>query len=434
MTTCVAILNRQGVALAADSAATVTSSELQTKIYNSANKLFTLSKYEPVGIMIYGSASLMGVPWETVIKVYREQLDTQHFATLEEYAHHFIEFLQTPTYLFPEARQDEYVVSTAYSYFYKMVTELEGSIQSIIMEQGEFDESKLPEVLSELIGNQHADWGGEERLPNFPESFTEAFTVRHKEDIDRVADEMFQQIPLSDEDLVKLTELVSFLFSRNRFRDSLSGIVISGFGDADAFPALVEMHFECIVDGILKFREGNNVEITVQQDATIIPFAQGDMIATFVEGSDPNYLYVSNIMLSSIFAEFPLLLMDNLGDSMDEEQRDKIQQALREVSQNLYHLYLEKMQQYRMVQHIRPVINVVSVLPKDELASLAETLVHLTSVKRRVSFDAETVGGPVDVAVISKGDGFTWLKRKYYFRPEMNPSFFEKYSGGNRNG
>lgn len=39
----------------------------------------------------------------------------------------------------------------------------------------------------------------------------------------------------------------------------------------------------------------------------------------------------------------------------------------------------------------------------------------------------ENVGGPVDVAVISKGDGFVWIKRKHYFRPELNQHFFDNY-------
>ena len=39
----------------------------------------------------------------------------------------------------------------------------------------------------------------------------------------------------------------------------------------------------------------------------------------------------------------------------------------------------------------------------------------------------ETVGGPVDVAVISKGDGFIWINRKHYFKPEFNPHFFDHY-------
>ncbi len=52
---------------------------------------------------------------------------------------------------------------------------------------------------------------------------------------------------------------------------------------------------------------------------------------------------------------------------------------------------------------------------------MAESLVNLTCFKRRVTLDAETVGGPVDVAVISKGDGFVWVKRKSYFDPGLNP-------------
>ena len=36
------------------------------------------------------------------------------------------------------------------------------------------------------------------------------------------------------------------------------------------------------------------------------------------------------------------------------------------------------------------------------------------------------MGGPVDVAVISKGDGFIWIKRKHYFSPELNIRYFER--------
>jgi len=53
--------------------------------------------------------------------------------------------------------------------------------------------------------------------------------------------------------------------------------------------------------------------------------------------------------------------------------------------------------------------------------------VNLTSFKRRISLQAETVGGPIDVAVISKGDGFIWIKRKHYFKPELNQAFFSNY-------
>ena len=51
---------------------------------------------------------------------------------------------------------------------------------------------------------------------------------------------------------------------------------------------------------------------------------------------------------------------------------------------------------------------------------------NLTSLKRRVTPASETVGGPVDVAVISKGDGLVWMKRKHYNAAELNPRYFER--------
>ena len=53
MTAEVAVMNKQAIALAADSAVTF-QEETGHKIFPSASKIFTLSKYQPVGIMVYG--------------------------------------------------------------------------------------------------------------------------------------------------------------------------------------------------------------------------------------------------------------------------------------------------------------------------------------------------------------------------------------------
>lgn len=85
------------------------------------------------------------------------------------------------------------------------------------------------------------------------------------------------------------------------------------------------------------------------------------------------------------------------------------------------------MDKWEKANNVHPILAAMSVLPKDELALMAESLVNLTSFKRRITFDAETVGGPIDVAVISKGDGFIWIKRKHYFEAEKNPHFLRNY-------
>ena len=62
------------------------------------------------------------------------------------------------------------------------------------------------------------------------------------------------------------------------------------------------------------------------------------------------------------------------------------------------------------------------------MANLAESLVELTSLIRRMTPKEETVGGPVDVAIVSKGDGFIWLKRKHYFDLKLNANFLNTYN------
>jgi hypothetical protein len=97
------------------------------------------------------------------------------------------------------------------------------------------------------------------------------------------------------------------------------------------------------------------------------------------------------------------------------------------VGDQILKKFRKEFQEFRHKTLVNPIVSTVAVLPKDELAAMAEALVNLTSFKRRFSPNAETVGGPIDVAVISKGDGFIWVKHKHYFKPELNPHFPTNY-------
>jgi hypothetical protein len=106
MTAEIAIMNKEAIALAADSAVTMsTAGQSVAKIFPSANKLFTLSKFHPIGIMVYGNAQFMGIPWETIIKIYRNNLGNNELNTLNDYSKNFIEFLNVNQKLFPESIQ-----------------------------------------------------------------------------------------------------------------------------------------------------------------------------------------------------------------------------------------------------------------------------------------------------------------------------------------
>lgn len=88
--------------------------------------------------------------------------------------------------------------------------------------------------------------------------------------------------------------------------------------------------------------------------------------------------------------------------------------------------FADGMNQYIQENYIEKLVNTVSYLSKEDLADMAESLVRMTYLKRRITSEEESVGGAVDVAVITKGDGFVWLKRKHYFDAKLNPHYFER--------
>lgn len=60
-------------------------------------------------------------------------------------------------------------------------------------------------------------------------------------------------------------------------------------------------------------------------------------------------------------------------------------------------------------------------MPIQDAIDLAEFLVHATIQFVRFSPGPPTVGGPIEIATITKHEGFKWVKRKHFFDTRMNP-------------
>ncbi|MBT5185559.1 MAG: hypothetical protein HOH19_03715 [Kordiimonadaceae bacterium] len=110
--------------MAADSAVTVSSKNVTHKIYNSANKLFALSNNHPVGVMIYNAATLTGVPFETIIKMYRRNLNNKSFNTVAEYRDDFIKFMNNGCHLFSTDEQEKCFYQRLLSNFIVLINDV----------------------------------------------------------------------------------------------------------------------------------------------------------------------------------------------------------------------------------------------------------------------------------------------------------------------
>jgi hypothetical protein len=424
MTVEVAVMNQQAVALAADSAVTVTG-EHGTKIYTSANKIFALSKYSPLGVMVYGSATISGLPWETVIKVYRTELSQQTFAHLPEHADHFVRWLASTPMLSGDV-ESHFVQLTAISFLGAIRSFIVEGARETIASKPDGEELTLREVrkiVRDVVAN--AEKFVESRPErSLPKGFTAKIVEAHEVPIDKAIESVLENLPLSAAVRGKLRRLAVAPLVRQIAPED-SGIVIAGFGESDYVPRLRSYRIDGVVLGQAIYSDHTTADLSHRRDdsAYIAAFAQPDFTVMFMEGVHPRYQEFIEAYLERAVDRLCELLKARTSDT-------DLTDAIDVLRNELLGQYAEELERQRFASYIEPVLDAVGSLPKDELGALAESLVNLTVLKKRVSHEPETVGGPVDVAVISKGDGLVWIQRKHYFDPSLNHHFFANYYRG----
>lgn len=416
MTAIVGVLNRQGAAFAADSAAT----HIKThKITNHANKIFSISKYHPVGVALYNSLSFMGVPWETIIKSFRQKLNDNTFDTLHGYIDAFWNYLKTDIIVRWPNLQEADLINFANCYYNQIIEEAKADV--IGNNTLSFFTALTNKM--ELYRNAYKDRAKCDDL----QTYTEMDVYKYiQATIDNILAPL-QQMDGCPNDLQKnfLSSLLSILKADENTYTTYTGLVFWGFGEEEFYPSYYEYNISMAFDGRLKFFLKQSSEME-KSGAAIASFAQTDMAITLMRGIAPdlsNECY--NYYLKSLeefknelstqlqSAGAPQALLDIIG-SIDV--KSKAQQ------------YIDGIEDFIRINHTDKLIEAIGYLSKEDLAEIAENMVSMTYLNRRFTSQEESVGGPVDVAVITKGDGFVWIKRKHYFDASINQQFFERYN------
>ncbi|HHK7299828.1 TPA: hypothetical protein ACQXM5_002076, partial [Streptococcus pneumoniae] len=207
-------------------------------------------------------------------------------------------------------------------------------------------------------------------------------------------DEYFNNNEYSDEQLNFLSKTIYKAMLVGFDRNSVTGLVIAGYGVEEIFPSLRQIELSGVFAKRLVWRVITEKEISQNVACHIIPFAQSEMVDTIMNGIDP----MLNAFIGQQINE--ILESNNISDAQEE----------------LFETIARVQQQY----YINPIFELIGMQPIDEMASTAKTFIELTSFKRKIVNTLETVGGPVDVLAISKGEGPIWIERKHYFNIENN--------------
>lgn len=430
MTAIVGVLNKRGAVMAADSAVTVTNGD-KTKIYNTATKIFRMSLDNPVGVMMFSSAEFIGTPWDVIFKLYRDTRGKQSFNTLEEYAKNFVDFLSAENYFSSVKSQKDYFISELSKYYYKIRDEVLEDYQNEIdsMTEDEVNEIDGEEVLRSMLESK-LKYVSELYSENCISPEFEDYTI---ENLRSYGNDNFNELmKLCEEDhlpsdMRQQWEECFLAYIRSQLYYKGSGIVFVGYGGKDIYPSLLPIYISGAFDHRLRyyFDYDSAQSVTTDDRAFICPFAQTDVMMTLMKGIDPIlFEEIDNLHEKSMQK-----VKDNIVEKLTEANvsQDVIDKVVESSLDKIQEEFQESVMEYIQEEYIDGIIDAVDSFSIDDMANMGESLISVTNLQRHISSSDESVGGPIDVAVITRSEGFIWIKHKDWFRQDLNPNtkFFE---------
>jgi len=193
-------------------------------------------------------------------------------------------------------------------------------------------------------------------------------------------------------------------------------------------PAMINYTLEEMILDLPRVVKTRESLISSVNSSSVTPFAQKDMVYAFMEGIQLDLWDFIQESTQNLFTGTIGIIINEISKvdaQIGKHIKSKLDKNLEKMLQDLFDEWGKSKQRYWS-----PVLEVIAALPKDQLGEMAESFVNLTKFRRQITAVPETVGGPIDVAVITKGDGFIWKKRKHYFDPTLNPRAIARFQKG----
>ena len=417
MTSEVLMLNKDAVVIAADSAVT-TGRDPHPRYSKAANKIFDVSIHGNVAATIFAAAEIDRVPWELVLKQFRRHgAKCLPLPKLEAYVGALTSFLEENESLFPTSLRASLLKSRVFQAAGFLLRQVEAAFPDFS------DSSKTPEerVAAWNAGKAAVALDLAARVYEGSLSATDHQNLVGQSAVlePELAGILAQTPEYLHADATTLTPLAieCLIKQPNEFLSS-TGLVFAGYGADEIFPSFVHLELYGHIGSKLLWREANRYAITHDNDALILPFAQSSMIDRFTDGFDAK---LRGIIFQESRAAFDGAIADMMGAGavIPTELSESV---IRERQSS----FMSSWQKKNWEANFHPLRRVLNSLSVPEMGHLAESLLVLEELRERVTSPSESVGGPIDVAAITKAEGLLWLKRKHFFDPRLNPRYLSR--------
>ena len=186
-------------------------------------------------------------------------------------------------------------------------------------------------------------------------------------------------------------------------------LVFAGYGEDEAYPSICQYEVTGINKSKLQWQLSESTNISDEQESNIFTSGQSDII-------DAIELGIQNERIGVIRKRFQTLIEDLLTQNLLDSLIGKIDYPA--IRQEVADLIRESGK-----EHLRQHLEAIKQFDLQKMACLAENLIKATELHRKITFRQEGVGGLIDLAVITREDGFQWLNRKSWYEPSKGGQY-----------
>ena len=392
MTTEVVVMNTSAVAMAADSAVSI-SYGAGTKTYTRARKLLPLHKTEPVAVMVWDAPGYFAIPWEVITAEFRNEKRAV-LPKLDDYVEAFFEFVDTEVSKWVPKNHESTLLAEVLNPEIQLLQDAWRARLDAADRPTKDPEVKAAaaEVGRAFAANMRGRFPSAEQWRNPEGSELEDLDDKLRRLFDRGATGLWRSLdPVAKTELIELgRERMTYVFGDE---PGSSGLVFAGYGSGQLFAQASVWRVSGRLASETRRVERRRIGISAQHPSLILPVGQEGVIHSFLNGLHPEVDLLVGTVVNYLAGEFGAA---DMAQAVKEEFDKQVAKRGDEVAR------------------------AVEFLPPGDLAMVAGELVRMTALRNRATLTADTVGGPIDVVLLSRSHGLRWIEPADGFGPERD--------------
>ena len=401
MTSQLILLNGFGVALASDSAMTLGNK----RTYETAEKVIPLPKPHRIAVLHSGSVTIHGMPYSVLVNEWANTLGSTSLRTVALYRQNFLSWLNdNHDWVTPNRATEDfmYQLKDIYRIIWKKIQDNVNTDTSEPEQQ-----AKCLEIFTDYTNM----YSGFPSLMHSEGDWTNQAYSRIEKEVTESRNYWFDDIPMNEEINAQINKFTRLYLERGHFLNR-AGLAFAGFGEKQLLPSYSNVNIGGIMNESLLYEHDGDLSAEPGESGYfgICPIGQRGSIDLVLKGLDYRLVGIArDAVIKTIFPP-----EDGAKDQSENEKTGDTPEVVAdpEFSQKIHAAIERSFEEWSEDKYVRGLRSAIASLPVASLATVARSLIEVQSLSQTITGEMGTVGGPIDVATISREHGFQWVRHK----------------------